>query len=92
MARTASCSSWRYSKDVQLHSYRDAGATLSPISVVRSEARDPDVYSITRVNMGDRPVAANSAEAIYMTADRNATRNPEVARLLKLSTYVDDIV
>ena len=56
------------------------------------EAREPDVYSITRVNMGDRPAAAISAEAIYMTADMNATRYPEVARLLKLSTYVDDIV
>ena len=42
--------------------------------------------------MGDRPAAAIGAEAIYMTADMNAAKYPEVARLLKLCTYVDDIV
>ena len=56
------------------------------------ETREPDIYAITRVNMGDRPAAAISAEAIYMTADRNADIFPDVAQLLKTSTYVDDIV
>lgn len=29
---------------------------------------------------------------IYMTADRNAAADPDAARVLKTSTYVDDIV
>ena len=56
------------------------------------ETREPDIYAITRVNMGDRPAAAISAEAIYMTADMNADIFPDVTQLLKTSTYVDDIV
>ena len=56
------------------------------------ENRVPDVYVITRVNMGDRPAAAISSEAIYKTADLFNTDYPDVSRLLKNSTYVDDIV
>ena len=32
------------------------------------EGRDPDVYVILRVNMGDKPAGAISAEALYKTA------------------------
>lgn len=56
------------------------------------EDREPDVYMITRVNMGDRPAAAISAEAIYKTADMVEPGHPDVSHLLKQSTYVDDIV
>lgn len=56
------------------------------------EQRDPDVYIILRVNMGDRPAAAISSEAIYKTADLFHKEYPRVAELLKSSTYVDDIV
>ena len=56
------------------------------------EQRDPDVYIILRVNMGDRPAAAISSEAIYKTADLFHKEYPRVAELLKGSTYVDDIV
>jgi Mor family transcriptional regulator len=56
------------------------------------ENRQPDIYLITRVNMGDRPAAAISSEAIYKTADLFHSEYPEVACLLKNSTYVDDIV
>jgi len=56
------------------------------------ENREPDIYIITRVNMGDKPAAAISAEAIYGTADLVKTEAPDVTQLLKQSTYVDDIV
>ena len=42
--------------------------------------------------MGDRPAAALSSEAIYKTADLFHKEYPQVAELLKGSTYVDDIV
>ena len=54
--------------------------------------RQPDKYIITRVNMGDRPAAAISTEAIYMTAKLFEGMYPRVAELLRSSTYVDDIV
>ena len=56
------------------------------------EDREPDIYIIQRVNMGDRPAAAISSEAIYKTADMCQDSSPEVSNLLKHSTYVDDIV
>ena len=56
------------------------------------EDRQPDVYCIQRVNMGDRPASAISTEAIYMTADLFQSDFPRVAELLRTSTYVDDIV
>ena len=36
------------------------------------KSREQDIYAITRVNMGDRPAASISTEAIDMTADMNA--------------------
>lgn len=56
------------------------------------EEREPDVYIIQRVNMGDKPAAAISSEAIYKTADLFKQDYPRVSELLKNSTYVDDIV
>jgi hypothetical protein len=56
------------------------------------EARDPDTYVMLRVNMGDRPAAAISTEAIYKTADLFSSEFPRVAELLQKSTYVDDII
>ena len=40
--------------------------------------REPDVYVMTRVNMGDTPAPAISTEAVYKTADMNQ----KVQRLL----------
>lgn len=54
--------------------------------------REPDVYVIMRVNMGDKPAGAISAEALYKTASMFRETNPDVAQLLLGSTYVDDIV
>ena len=54
--------------------------------------RDPDVYVITRVNMGDTPAPAISTEAIYKTADLFESDSPRAACLLKKSSYVDDLI
>ena len=56
------------------------------------ENREPDVYVILRVNMGDKPAGAISAEALYKTAALFQEQYPRVAELLTKSTYVDDIV
>ena len=56
------------------------------------ENRKPDVYIITRVNMGDRPAAAISSEVIRQTGDKFKGQHPRVAELLHTNTDVDDIV
>jgi hypothetical protein len=55
-------------------------------------SRSPDVYSILRVNMGDKPAGAISTEAVYSTAEMFHGEYPRVSVLLKTSTYVDDVV
>ena len=54
--------------------------------------RDPDVYMMTRVNMGDTPAPAISTEAVYKTADLFENESPEAANLLKRCSYVDDLI
>ena len=54
--------------------------------------RDPDIYVMTRVNMGDRPAGAISTEAVYKTADLFREDSHRAAEILKNSTYVDDIL
>ena len=54
--------------------------------------RPPEVYIMERVNMGDTPAPAISTEAIYKTADRFEKESPEAAKLLKRSSYVDDLI
>ncbi|XP_048579693.1 uncharacterized protein LOC5508489 [Nematostella vectensis] len=54
--------------------------------------RDPDVYVMERVNMGDSPAPAISTEAIYKTADLFREDSQEAAELLEKSSYVDDFI
>ncbi len=54
--------------------------------------REPDIYVMTRVNMGDRPAGCISTEAVYKTANMFKADCPAAAELLRNSTYVDDIV
>ena len=54
--------------------------------------REPDVYVMTRVNMGDTPAPAISTEAVYKTADMFETESPKAANLLKRSSYVHDLI
>ena len=54
--------------------------------------REPDVYVMTRVNMGDTPAPAISTEAVYKAADMFESESPKAANLLKRSSYVDDSI
>lgn len=54
--------------------------------------REPDVYLMTRVNMGDTPALAISTEVVYKTADLFESNSPQAASLLKTSSYVDDMI
>ena len=54
--------------------------------------RTPDIYVMTRVNIGDRPAGQIATEALYKTADLFHSDSPSAAKLLKDSTYVDDIL
>ena len=42
--------------------------------------------------MGDTPAPAISTEAIYMTANMFESDGPKAAKLLKRSSYVDDLI
>ena len=41
--------------------------------------RDPDIYVIQRMNMGDRPATAIATEALKATAELNKSLYPEAA-------------
>ena len=56
------------------------------------EDRPPDIWAITRVNMGDKPAGAIAVEAKDMTAERFSEVSPAAAAIITQSTYVDDIV
>ena len=56
------------------------------------ENREPNVWVITRVNMGDKPAGAIAIEAKDRTADMFAESYPEAAKVIKDSSYVDDLV
>ena len=54
--------------------------------------QEPDVYVMTRVNMGDTPAPAINTEAVYKTADMFEADSPKAANLLKRSSYVEDLI
>ena len=54
--------------------------------------KEPDIYCMLRVNMGDKPAPAICTEAIYLTAEKFSKESPSAATMLRSSTYVDDIV
>ena len=49
--------------------------------------REPDIYVMERVNMGDSPAPAISMEVIYKTTILFEDESPEAAELLRKSTY-----
>jgi hypothetical protein len=55
-------------------------------------SREPDVYIMLRVNMGDTPAPAICTEALYKTAEQFGGECPEAAHMINKSTYVDDVV
>lgn len=55
-------------------------------------SREPDVYVMLRVNMGDTPAPAICTEALYKTAEMFGEECPRAALMITKSTYVDDVV
>ena len=54
--------------------------------------REPDVYVIQRVNMGDRPAAAIATEALKQTAENCRSSYPKAAEFVISSSYMDDLI
>ena len=54
--------------------------------------KEPDIYVMTRVNMGDRPASAIATEAMYQTAERERLAKPKAAEFIQRSAYVDDLI
>ena len=73
-----------FTREVEQHTHRFLWRNF--------EQRKPDVFVITRVNMGDRPAAAISSEAIKKTAELFQDEYPRVSDLLRDNSYVDDII
>ena len=56
------------------------------------EDRKPDIYVMTALSFGDRPVAAIAAVALKKTAEINEKEFPEASTTIKDDSYVDDII
>ena len=54
--------------------------------------KEPQVYVMTRVNMGDRPASAIATEAMYQTAELQKEVKPEASEFIQRSAYVDDLI
>ena len=54
--------------------------------------REPDVYAILRVTMGDRPAPAIATEALFKTAEMFVDSYPRAADFIPSSSYVDDLI
>ena len=57
-----------------------------------NSSKDPEVYVMERVNMGDKPAPAIATEALYMTADLGREISTRAVELIKRSSYVDDLI
>ena len=55
-------------------------------------SRDPDVYVILRVTMGDKPAPAIATEALFMTAEMHKDIYPRACQFILESSYVDDLI
>lgn len=55
-------------------------------------SRDPDIYVILRVTMGDKPAPAIATEALFMTAEMHKEKYPRACQFILESSYVDDLI
>ena len=74
-----------YLKPMEQHCHRFLWRDLD-------SSREPDVYVMERVNMGDRPAAAIATEALYKTAKLGADNAPRAAEFITHSSYMDDLI
>ena len=54
--------------------------------------KEPDIYVMTKVNMGDKPAPAIATEALSMTAERHKYTHPIASCFIQNSSYVDDLI
>ena len=54
--------------------------------------KEPDVFVMVKVNMGDRPAPAIATEALNMTAEMFQESKPLAATFIQNSSYVDDLI
>ena len=56
------------------------------------EDRQPDIWCITRVNLGDKPAGTIAIVARDMTAQKFGSFNPEASDMITYHTYTDDMI
>ena len=54
--------------------------------------KEPDVYAMLRVSMGDKPAPAIATEALRLTAEACRDSYPQAAEFITNSSYVDDLI
>ena len=54
--------------------------------------RKPDIYVMTAVSFGDKPAGAIATLALRKTAENNAEKFPNAAKIIIKNSYVDDII
>ena len=54
--------------------------------------KEPEIYAIQRVNMGDRPAAAIATEALRQTAEKCKDTHQKAAEFILNSSYMDDLI
>ena len=54
--------------------------------------KEPEIYAITAVNMGDRPSATIAIVALKKTAERKQKELPESAKTICNNSYMDDLI
>ncbi len=54
--------------------------------------RPPDIYAMNVFTFGDKPAPVMAQIALQKTAEEGESINPEAARTIKDSTYMDDIL
>ena len=74
-----------YIKELEQHVHRFLWRNLQA-------TKQPDIYVITAVNIGDRPSGTIATVALRKTADANKDVYPRAADIIINSTYVDDII
>ena len=55
-------------------------------------SREPDIYVLLRVTMGDKPAPAIAMEALFMTAEMYKETYPRASQFILESSYVDDLI
>ena len=53
--------------------------------------KNPEIFAMTALNMGDKPASAIAQTALRMTAEEAAEEFPEASEMIMRNSYMDDI-